>query len=108
MSGCGGAHAAFGARSAERCSRDRAVSARLTGHFLQGAGWTAMSLGAEIATGAIRRSGTGAATQTHISAGANQDTKIQITKTATVTTDDKQSLRGKNKMLFSLDSVLFG
>lgn len=48
----------------------------------------------------IRRSGTGAATQTHMSAGANWDIKIQITKTTTVATGDKQSLRGKKKSMF--------
>lgn len=71
LSGCGGAHAAFGACSAERCSGDRTVSSRLTGHFLHRAAWTAMALGAEIATGPIGRSGTGAAAQTHMSAGTN-------------------------------------
>lgn len=42
-----------------------------------------MSLGTDIAMGPIRRSGTGAATQTHISAGSNQDVQIQLRETST-------------------------
>lgn len=33
LSGCGGAHGASGAGSADRCSGGRTVSAGLTGHF---------------------------------------------------------------------------